>query len=239
MKAVIISDLHLEESRGDIAEAFFSFCQKKLNDVDHFFILGDFFEVWIGDDYEDEFITSIKNQLKEISSKVKNCFFQHGNRDFLIGEKFCKEVGFKLLPEHYNFNYLGKDYLLIHGDSLCTKDVEYMQARLLLRSEQFKNDVLGKSIEERKALARQLRMASMDASSGKSMEIMDVTPEEVVKLMEVGKVDVLIHGHTHRPARHKIQLSEGKQVERIVTSDWEKEIQYVEISEQGPVLITF
>ena len=253
MKSILISDLHLEESRPDITEAFFSFCKERLlnekasendnadfeSETEAFYILGDFFEVWIGDDYETPFIRSVKKLLKEISAKVKHCYFQHGNRDFLIGETFAKETGFKILDEEHLIDISGQNILLMHGDSLCTMDTEYMQARQLLRSEFFQKEVLGKSVEERLALAEQLRGASKEANSGKSMEIMDVTPEEVVKTLEQHKADILIHGHTHRPAMHDVATAHNPSAKRIVMSDWEDNVRYIEMSESNIELLTY
>ncbi len=244
MKSILISDLHLEESRSDISAAFFAFCEQhllndKIQDVEAFYILGDFFEVWIGDDYETPFIASIKNVLKKVSAKISQCYFQHGNRDFLISERFCAETGFKLLAEEHTFSYAGKQILLMHGDSLCTLDTEYMQARQLLRSEFFQKEVLSKSVEERLKLAAQLRSASKHANAGKTMNIMDVTPQEVINIMEKHQSDILIHGHTHRPALHDVKTAHNAQAKRIVMSDWETHIRYIEISEFNIELLTF
>ncbi len=239
MKAVLISDLHLEENRPDITQAFEKFCEHHLEGITHFFILGDLFEVWIGDDYETDFIKHIKNVLKKISAQIDECYFQHGNRDFLMGKQFAQETGFQLLDDQYTFSLNGQNYLLMHGDSLCTLDTEYMQARMLLRSEGFKENVLGRSIEDRLLLAQQLRNTSKDANSDKSMEIMDVTPEEVVKLMEATKTDIFIHGHTHRPQVHTLHLSHNANAKRFVMSDWEKDVQYVTLNNKGTELLTF
>lgn len=239
MKAVLISDLHLEENRPDITQAFVHFCEKLPEDVTHFFILGDLFEVWIGDDYETDFIKYIKKLLKSVSSRIEHCFFQHGNRDFLIGEQFSQETGFQILEEQYSFRYQEINYLLMHGDSLCTLDTEYMQARLLLRSQGFQQNVLSRSVEERLALAQQMRATSMNANSEKSMDIMDVTPEEVIKVMEARNAVVFIHGHTHRPNIHELNLHQNHKAKRIVMSDWEKDIQFATIDENGVELRTF
>jgi UDP-2,3-diacylglucosamine hydrolase len=240
MKALFISDLHLEESRADISEAFFSFVQNKIKDIDEFYILGDFFEVWIGDDFQSPFVDSIKNELKAISSRVTKCYFQHGNRDFLVGQQFAQETGFQILDEIHSFTHNEQNIIVMHGDSLCTLDTEYMNARQILRSDLFIQDVMSKSIEERLVLAEQLRAASIDANSGKQMEIMDVTPEEVVSVMEHYKADILIHGHTHRPKVHEVATQHNPQAKRIVMSDWESTIQYIELSdENGAQLVKY
>src|SRR5690606_4566542 len=119
MKAIFISDLHLEESRADITHAFFSFVEEKIlarNDIEQFYILGDFFEIWIGDDFENNFVKSIKDALKKVSAKVPECFFQHGNRDFLIGEQFAKETGFNILSDVANVPHTALNIIVMHGD---------------------------------------------------------------------------------------------------------------------------
>jgi len=242
MKALFISDLHLEESRTDISDTFFAFVKEKilaLDDIEQFYILGDFFEVWIGDDFKNPFVDSIKNCLKEISQKIPQCFFQHGNRDFLIGEQFAKDTGFNILGDVATVPHPALNIIVMHGDSLCTLDTKYLQMRSFLRSELFIKDVMSKSIEDRLALAKQMRAASKDANSGKAMDIMDVTPEEVIKIMEEYHADILIHGHTHRPKVHSVATAHNKSAQRMVMSDWENKIQYVELDLQGARLLSF
>lgn len=239
MKAILISDLHLEESRPDITEAFFSFVDEKVKNIDQFYILGDFFEAWIGDDFESPLILSIKNLLKTISARVPECFFQQGNRDFLIGKRFAEETGFKLLGDIHPITHPALKIIAMHGDSLCTLDTEYMNIRQFLRSDLFINDVMSKTIEERLVLAKQMRDASKNANSNKAMDIMDVTPEEVISVMEAHQADILIHGHTHRPHVHSVATQHNKNAQRIVMSDWESTIQYVQIDEQGAKLLSF
>jgi len=239
MKTIFISDLHLEENRKDITDKFFAFADEKLKDIDQFYILGDFFEVWIGDDFQNPFVTSIKSALKKISTQVPECFFQHGNRDFLIGQQFANETGFQILGDIHTVPHQTLNIIAMHGDSLCTLDTEYIKIRQFLRSDRFIKDAMSKSIEDRLALAKQMRDASKDANSSKEMEIMDVTPEEVVSVMEAQQADILIHGHTHRPKIHKVQTKHNSNTQRIVMSDWENTIQYVELDEQEAKLITF
>ncbi len=241
MKAILISDLHLDEERPDITQAFKKFLNEQVLDkeLDSFYILGDLFELWIGDDYQHPYLLEIKTLLKKASDQIEHCYFQHGNRDFLVGELFEQETGFQVLDETHCFELPQGKVMLMHGDSLCTLDTEYMQARTFLRSEPFIKEMMAKSVEERLQIAAQLRGASKDANSNKNMDIMDVTPEEVVNLMEAEQIDFLIHGHTHRPNTHKLDLAHNSQAERIVMSDWEGLIRYTEISESGPELKSF
>jgi len=241
MKAIFISDLHLDESRADISAAFKQFLQKKVlnQEVDQFYILGDLFEVWIGDDFSTPFIDDIKQDLKRVSEQVPECFFQHGNRDFLVGDGFAEETGFNILKEVHHFDLGEQSILLMHGDSLCTLDTEYMKVREFLRSNLFIQDVLSKTVEERLILAEQLRGASKDANAEKDIQIMDVTLSEVVACMEQYSADVLIHGHTHRPSVHQLSTQHQKHAQRIVMSDWEKTVQYVEINQQSIELKSF
>lgn len=229
----------MEESRPDITQAFFNFVDQKVKDLDQFYILGDFFEVWIGDDFQDPFIESVKDCLKDISRRVPECFFQHGNRDFLIGQEFSEQTGFQLLPDIHPIPHPQLTVIAMHGDSLCTLDTEYLEVRKFLRSELFIQDAMSKSIEERLVLAQQMRAASTDANSGKTMEIMDVSPEEVIRVMEQYQADLLIHGHTHRPQVHALETAHNQQAQRMVMSDWESTIQYIEMDEQGARLLNF
>ena len=157
-----------------------------------------------------------------------------GNRDFLLGESFCASVGSKLLPDPSIIDLYGTPPLIMHGDSLCTGDAEYMKFRAMARSPEWNAELMSKSLEERRAIAAQLRSISKDAGSNKAEDIMDVTPEEVVKVMSEAGVSRLIHGHTHRPARH--ELAQG---ERVVLGDWEDKGWFIEATSSSFELIEF
>ena len=157
MSIFFISDLHLEQNKPHLTKAFENFINSKVNSHDELFILGDFFEQWIGDDNEDSFIRGIKNTLKLKTAGGLKIYFMHGNRDFLIGDKFCKEVGAKLLEDPFIFNLNEKKIMLMHGDSLCTDDKDYQEFRNLVRNENWQKDFLSKNLKEIKEVAKSLR----------------------------------------------------------------------------------
>lgn len=193
------------------------------------YILGDFFESWIGDDENTPLQVSIKQRLKQFTDQGAALFFMHGNRDFLIGEVFAEETGAKLLKDPSLIDLAGEQVLLMHGDSLCTADTGYMKFRATIRNPAFLEPFLKRPIAERKITAQQLRAMSQANNQGKSMEIMDVTQEEVDKEMQTHQVDTLIHGHTHRP---QIEKRDSGKV-RIVLGDWDKHVWYLHVDAQG------
>ena len=218
MSIRIISDLHLDASRPQISRAFLHYLKKLPEEVTELYILGDFFEAWIGDDDNDAFKQSIKDALTAKTSKGLAIYFLHGNRDFLIGKQFSSETGVQLLPELHHISSGNKEYLLMHGDSLCINDIEYQAFRQKIRHPDTIAFLLSKSLDERRIMATQLREQSKEANSNKASDIMDVNTDEVTRIMTQENVNLLIHGHTHRPAIH--QLPESKQ--RIVLGDWDK-----------------
>lgn len=235
---IFISDLHLEESRPDITAAFMRFMDTIQDKTHTLYILGDFFESWIGDDENTPLQQQIKARLARFTTAGKQLFLMHGNRDFLIGEQFCQQVGAVLLNDPSIITLQGHAVLLMHGDSLCTGDTSYIKFRDTIRNPAFLEPFLKRPIEARKITAQQIRAMSQANNQEKSMEIMDVTPEEVIAQMQAHGVKTLIHGHTHRPKVHQLQL-DGAPAQRIVLGDWDKDIWYLEVSDQGePALKT-
>tara|TARA_B100000214_G_scaffold144843_1_gene103564 strand:+ start:1879 stop:2604 length:726 start_codon:yes stop_codon:yes gene_type:complete len=224
---LFISDLHLEESRPDITEAFLGFLNGTASGVDQLYILGDFFEAWIGDDERTPLQEQIAAALRKLRDSGTDIFLMHGNRDFLIGEDFCKRAGATLLDDPTVIDLHGTPTLLMHGDSLCTADVEYQKFRANMRNPQWQQMILQRPLEDRQQMARQLREISMAKNQGKEEFIMDVTPEEVVKDMEAHGVQRMIHGHTHRPAVHEL-IANGLPAKRIVLGDWDKNVWWLE-----------
>ncbi|WP_412536030.1 UDP-2,3-diacylglucosamine diphosphatase [Marinobacter sp. MIT932201] len=227
MTTLFISDLHLEESRPDITEAFLGFLDGTASGVDQLYILGDFFEAWIGDDERTPLQEQIAAALRKLRDSGTDIFLMHGNRDFLIGEDFCKRAGASLLDDPTVIDLHGTPTLLMHGDSLCTADVEYQKFRANMRNPQWQQMILQRPLEDRQQMARQLREISMAKNQGKEEFIMDVTPEEVIKDMEAHGVQHMIHGHTHRPAVHEL-IANGLPAKRIVLGDWDKNIWWLE-----------
>lgn len=232
MTTLFISDLHLDESRPAISRAFLSFLENDASKAEALYILGDFFEAWIGDDFQTELSTTIIKALRHLVDSGTACFFMHGNRDFLIGEDFAYQSGCTLLPDPTVHSIYGNATLLMHGDSLCTRDEAYMTFRQQARNPQWQAQILSMTIEERLALAKQLRAQSAESNSNKAEDIMDVTPEEVIKIMAEQQVTRLIHGHTHRPAIHQIIVND-KTAERVVLGDWENSAMIYKIDNNG------
>lgn len=235
MSRLFISDLHLMEARRDITEAFIEFLHSKAAHAEALYILGDFFEVWIGDDHDTSFNREIIEALANLSTEK---YIMHGNRDFLLGEAFCKSVGASLLNDPTVLSLGGRPALLMHGDSMCTRDEPYMQARRMLRNPAVQADLLSKSIDDRLQIAEGARQQSKDHTRESAEDIMDVTPEEVVREMQDHRVDLMIHGHTHRPAVHDLEIN-GRAAQRIVLGDWDKQGWYLEASGANLELVSF
>lgn len=229
---LLISDLHLEEQRPDITRAFLHFLQTRARGAEALYILGDFFEVWVGDDGMSPFQHDIARALRELSDAGTRIFLMHGNRDFLIGRAFCRESGCSLLKDPSIVHFNGEPVLLMHGDSLCTLDVGYMKLRRLLRNPLSLFILRNLPLTTRRKLARKLRSESRAQTRMKAREIIDVTPDEVTRIMAEHGVRTLIHGHTHRPAEHALEVS-GQSARRIVLGDWDSQGWALQIDEQG------
>ncbi|WP_137972649.1 UDP-2,3-diacylglucosamine diphosphatase [Pseudomonas sp. F(2018)] len=229
---LLISDLHLEEERPDITRAFLHFLQTRARQAEALYILGDFFEVWVGDDGMSPFQHSIARTLRELSDAGTRIFLMHGNRDFLIGRAFCREAGCTLLKDPSIVRFNGEPVLLMHGDSLCTLDVGYMKLRRLLRNPLSLFILRNLPLSTRHKLARKLRSESRAQTSMKAREIIDVTPDEVPRVMAEHGVRTLIHGHTHRPAVHEFEVN-GQPARRIVLGDWDKQGWALQVDASG------
>lgn len=235
---MLISDLHLEEGRPDITRAFLGLLAGRARTAESLYILGDFFEAWIGDDAMSPFQRSICQALRTLSDSGTKVFLMHGNRDFMIGKAFCKAAGCTLLKDPSVVNFNGEPVLLMHGDSLCTRDEAYMRMRRYLRHSLTLWVLRHLPLSTRHKLARKLRSESRAQTRMKANDIVDVTPDEVVRVMAEFGVQTLIHGHTHRPAVHTVQL-DGATAQRIVLGDWDREGWLLQIDEQGFHLESF
>jgi len=235
---LLISDLHLEEGRPDITRAFLDLLTDRARGAESLYILGDFFEAWIGDDAMSPFQRSICEALRALSDSGTQVFLMHGNRDFLIGKAFCKAAGCTLLPDPSVVMFNGEPVLLMHGDSLCTRDEAYMRMRRYLRNPLTLWVLRHLPLSTRHKLARKLRSESRAQTRMKANDIVDVTPEEVPRIMTEFGVKTLIHGHTHRPAIHKLQIGD-QTAQRIVLGDWDREGWALQIDEQGFQLTSF
>ncbi|QLC72523.1 UDP-2,3-diacylglucosamine diphosphatase [Pseudomonas sp. LPB0260] len=235
---LLISDLHLEEERPDISRAFLHFLQTRATQAEALYILGDFFEVWIGDDAISPFQRSIAQALRQLSDGGTRIYLMHGNRDFLLGQAFCREAGCTLLSDPSLVELAGEQVLLMHGDSLCTQDEAYMRMRRWLRNPLSLFILRHLPLATRHKLARKLRKESRSQTAMKANDIVDVTPAEVQRVMAAQGVRTLIHGHTHRPAEHELQV-EGQAARRIVLGDWDRQGWALQIDARGWQLAPF
>ena len=220
---LLISDLHLHEERPDITGAFLAFLQQHAKPAQALYILGDVFEVWIGDDAITPFQRSIAEALSAVAATGTQIYLMHGNRDFLIGDGFCELADCQLLTEPSVVQFAGESVLLMHGDSLCTSDKSYIRLRRVLRNPLFLFILRNLPLSTRQRLAGDLRQKSKDSTRMKAADITDVNPEAVAEVMARYNVRTLIHGHTHRPAVH--DLEGGKR--RIVLGDWHTQGWYI------------
>ena len=219
MAFCFISDLHLQDDRPEITEAFISFIEGTASKAERLYVLGDFFEAWIGDDDESDLTSLVKKTLVKLS-KSTEIYAMHGNRDFLIGSRFAEEANLVLIDDPKKEEMFNQSVLLMHGDLLCTDDIDYQSFRETTRDPSWRKEFLTKPISERKKIAKELRTISKEATGRKKEDIMDVSQNEVFRIMEEFSVNLLIHGHTHRPSTHRISVN-GIPAKRIVLGDWD------------------
>ena len=229
MTTLLISDLHLHPGAPEVTEGFLAWLEARADGLGALYILGDFFEAWIGDDLLDlgdadptgnvALARRVAEALHRLAAGGTAIRLMHGNRDFLLGERFAEQAGATLLADPAVIDLGGTPVLLMHGDSLCTRDTTYMAFRAQARDPQWQRQVLAMPIQDRLALAQALRQQSGEATSNKADDIMDVTPEEVIRAMRDQGVTTLIHGHTHRPAVHELEI-DGRPARRYVLGDW-------------------
>jgi len=235
MATLFISDLHLEAARPEIGQQFLAFLAGEAREADALYILGDLFEYWIGDDDPDPYYAEMKAALRELVDAGVPVFFMHGNRDFMIGERFADETGVTILDDPHAVELHGEKVLLSHGDALCIDDVEYQQVRAVTRNPEWQQAMLARPVEERKAIAAAAREKSLAHGQVTDAAIMDVNHDAVVETIRSHGVDVLLHGHTHRPAVHPMHVNSHR-VHRIVLGDWYDQGSVVQWDEDGPRL---
>lgn len=231
MSVFFISDLHLSAERPHTSKLFVDFLHQSQAQADKLYILGDLFDAWIGDDYREPELDRLIDKLKSYIASVPTAFI-HGNRDFLIAEEFSRRTGIELLPELQVIDLYGTQTLIMHGDTLCTDDVEYQKTREKIRHPDWIRHVLTLPLEQRLAMAKQFRDDSRNSKAIKAEYIMDVNQNTVEKCMLDAGVSLLIHGHTHRPNIHRFTL-DGQAATRIVLGDWDTSGSYLECSTQG------
>jgi UDP-2,3-diacylglucosamine hydrolase len=235
MTTLFISDLHLEAERPDIADQFLNFLQTDASEADDLYILGDLFEVWVGDDDPNTHHFTIKRALRKLVDSGIPVYFMHGNRDFMIGRRFANETGVKILEDPHKVLMYGQHVLLSHGDALCTDDVQYQRIRKMTRDPDWQDSILARPLKDRLRMAEEARRLSLEQTINLNMKIMDVNQDAVKKVIQSFEVDVLLHGHTHRPAIHDVDLGRRK-AKRIVLGDWYTQGSLVRWDTRGPQL---
>ena len=231
-RTLFISDLHLDESRPGIVSQFERFLDKVAPGADALYILGDLFEYWVGDDsLALAFPARVARQLKAASAHVP-ISFMHGNRDFMAARGFAEAAGLTLLDDPTKIDLYGTPTLLLHGDTLCTEDRAYQVFRAQVRNPDWQKAALARPVAERLAIAQDLRLKSEGAKQGKAMDIMDVSLDAVHKAFRDSESTLMIHGHTHRPARH-VHRFDGEDYVRWVLADWYDRASYLEARPEG------
>ncbi|MGR5120045.1 UDP-2,3-diacylglucosamine diphosphatase [Vibrio astriarenae] len=226
MTTLFISDLHLSPNVPKLNQAFFHFMQEEALHADAVYVLGDLFDFWTGDDDPSPFCRSIIDAFKQLTSQGVPCYFTRGNRDFLVGKRFAKETGVTLLGDETVIELYGRKAVVLHGDTLCTLDEAYLNYRKKVHLPwlQWLFNHLPFSVREK--IVAKIKGDIKHDKQSKSLDIMDVTQSEVEKVMRDHQVDLMIHGHTHRPNVHRFTLNH-QLASRVVLGDW---------GEQGYVL---
>ena len=226
MRTLLVADMHLSHDTTEINQGFYDYLAHTARGADALYILGDLFDAWIGDDLLDTphplgaVAREVIQQLHRLSSDGTAIYFIHGNRDFLLGQRFIDACQATLLSEVEQIELQGVPAVILHGDSLCTRDEAYMAFRQQSRDTEWQAQILAMPLDQRLELASSLRLQSGDANAKKADAIMDVTHDEVVALMEKHGVTTMIHGHTHRPKVHDLTV-EDVPAKRFVLGDWD------------------
>jgi len=237
LRALFISDLHLSEERPEANERFFSFMEAEAAAAGALYVLGDLFEYWIGDDdLDDPFNAVLAGFFRRLAATGTRVHLMHGNRDFLLAQGFCRATGADLIPDPALVALDGENVLLMHGDTLCTDDLDYQNWRRTARSSAWQAEFLGKSVGERRRAVRGLREKSKEVIQAKPAEIMDVNEETVREAFRRHGVRQLVHGHTHRPGQHRLVV-DGEERSRWVLPDWYGRGGYLEIKDGKPRLV--
>lgn len=231
MTTLFIADLHLDPERPEITRLFGRFLETEAKGADALYILGDLFESWVGDDDPSEAGAFVAEKLAALHAAGVPAYFMHGNRDFMLGRDYAARARMQILPDPSVIDLYDRPVLLMHGDLLCTGDVEYQKIRAQVRSPQWRQHMLSQPLQARLAFAQQARTASQarqgEMKNAGTMEtITDAAPDAINETLRRYGIDTLIHGHTHRPAIHDLEI-DGRPHRRIVLGDW---------YEQGSVL---
>jgi UDP-2,3-diacylglucosamine hydrolase len=235
--ALFISDLHIDASRPAITDQFLGFLAAEAVRADALYILGDLFESWIGDDAADPSQAAAIQGIHALTSRGVPCFVMHGNRDFLLAEQFGRMSGAQLLPDPLIVTLYGEPVLVMHGDALCTDDRAYQRLRATVREAAWQRQFLALSIASRRALAGAARVGSRAHTAAVEYAITDVNADSVAAALRGAGTATLLHGHTHRPAIHALQV-DGRPCTRIVLGDWYDQGSLLRWDQNGPELVS-
>jgi UDP-2,3-diacylglucosamine hydrolase len=232
-RTLFISDLHLSPKRPELVAAFYEFVRGPARGAAALYVLGDLFDLWLGDDQlRDPLAAGVANALAELAQSGTTVYLQRGNRDFLLGERFARASGATLLPDAVVHDLHGTPTLIMHGDQLCTDDVGYLRFRAWWQDPVHRRRFLALPFLVRRGIGATLSAGSRRAIENKPEAIMDVNADAVTAALRERGVTRLIHGHTHRPARHTHDV-DGRVCERQVLADWYRKASYLEVSESG------
>lgn len=243
MSTIFISDLHLSVKRPEITDSFMRFLKREVFHAESLYILGDFFDTWIGDDDPEPLHLQVAEALKSLHQKGINCYFIHGNRDFLLGKNFADQSEMILLTQEKIVTLYGRKILLLHGDTLCIDDIAYKYFRRVVYNPLIQRFFLCLPFHLRYRIAMQLRYLSRQRNINKSGTIMDINQKAVIDALQRNRVDWMIHGHTHRPAINSINLSIKKShiktLHQAVLGSWNHEGSMIKVSSESIELIRF
>jgi UDP-2,3-diacylglucosamine hydrolase len=231
MKTLFISDLHLANDQPRLTEGFLALIARYGSEISTLYILGDWFETWVGDDDDDVWLNSITEPLKALTAHGVQIWVQHGNRDFAMGQGFLDRFGGQLLPERITLVERGLTLRVEHGDALCLSDEGYQAFRKMSRNPEWQASMFAQSLEIRRQLAAMIRMKSQMNHANNANNIVDVDLNEVVRV--IGDADGMIHGHTHRPMVHELIGADGQAARRYVLGDWRVD----EVTKEGEAVI--
>jgi len=232
---LFVSDLHIDATSAEITAQFIEFLKTEAASAEALYILGDLFESWVGDDAADEGQRAAIAAIESLTASGVPCFVLHGNRDFLLGEAFCRDTGAHLLPDPVIVTLYGEPVLVMHGDALCTDDRSYQRLRAIVRDADWQRQFLELSAAERRALAGAARVGSQAHTASVEYAITDVNAESVAAALKAAGTATLLHGHTHRPGIHPL-IVEGRACTRIVLGDWHTQGSVLRWNSSGPEL---
>ncbi len=238
MATLFIADLHLSVQEPAITAGFLHFLQRQAAHADALYILGDLFEIWIGDDDPCPLHAEIALALNQLTQRGVPCFFIHGNRDFLIGKDFARASGMTILPQEQLLTLYDRPILILHGDTLCTDDLAYQRYRRRVNRRWLQRLFLMLPLKRRMRIAQRMRSSSQQANRAKSATIMDVNPQAVATAFSRHDVKWMIHGHTHRPAIHTVILPDGK-AHRAVLGAWHQQGSMIKVTSESVELVEF